>query len=89
MELSGEVEELVEKLTNLGTIKPISEFTVVWDDLNESTQVEKLEQAEKMSVINDKATSTGAPIFDDNEIRTAAGYEPASQGKPLPDEDPD
>lgn len=89
MELSGEVEELVEKLTNLGTIKPISEFTVVWDDLNESTQVEKLEQAEKMSIINDKATSTGEPIFDDDEIRTAAGYEPIKEGDPLPDEEPD
>lgn len=89
MELSGEVEELVEKLTDLGTIKPISEFSVVWDDLNESTLTEKLEHAEKMTNINDKAVATGEPIFDDNEVRTTAGFESKEDVGVLPDEEPE
>lgn len=88
MELSQEIEDFIEKLMLLGEIKP-KEFTVIWDDLSEATQTDKFSNAKLMSDINDSATATGEPIFDDNEIRTAAGYESREDVKPLPDEDPE
>lgn len=89
MELSSEIEEFVDKLTGLGSFKVVPEFTVIWDDLTESTQAEKLEHAEKMTNINDKAVSTGEPIFGGDEIRTTAGFESKEDVGVLPDVDPE
>ncbi|MBL4278841.1 DUF1073 domain-containing protein [Vibrio fluvialis] len=74
MELSSEIEGLVDKLIDMGSIKPISEFSVIWDDLSEATQSDKLANAKVMTEINDKSVSTGSPIFGDDEIRNAAGF---------------
>ncbi len=88
MELSQEIEDFVDKLITIGEVKA-KEFSVVWDDLTESEQSEKLNNAKLMSDINDKAITTGQPIFEDNEIRMAAGYESMEDAKPLPDSEPD
>ena len=89
MELSSEIEGLVDKLIGMGSIKPISEFSVIWDDLNEATQSDKLANAKVMTEINDKSTSSGAPIFGDDEIRNAAGFESMEDTGALPDTDPE
>lgn len=84
IELSEEIEDFIEqKVIGLGVVKSVPEFTVVWDDLNEATQSEKLANAKTMTEINDKALSDGQPIFTDSEIRLAAGYESLDNGMPL------
>ncbi|EKO3656425.1 DUF1073 domain-containing protein [Vibrio metschnikovii] len=87
MELSDELEMLVDKFVSLGSIKP-ADFTVIWDDLREDGKLEKLTNAKIMSDINNVALVSGEAVFDDNEIRTEAGYEPRNND-PLPDTDPD
>lgn len=89
MELSSEIELLVDKLIDMGSIKPISEFSVIWDDLSEATQSDKLANAKVMTEINDKSASTGSPIFGDDEIRNAAGFESMEDSGTLPDTDPE
>ncbi len=84
IELNEEIEDFIEqKVIGLGVVKSVSEFTVMWDDLNEATQSEKLANAKVMTEINDKALSDGQPIFTDDEIRKAAGYEALDEGEPL------
>lgn len=84
IELSEEIEDFIEqKVIGLGVVKSVPEFTVIWDDLNEATQSEKLANAKTMTEINDKALSDGQPIFTDSEIRLAAGYESLNDGMPL------
>lgn len=87
MELSDEIEMLVDKFVSLGSIKP-ADFTVIWDDLKEDSKLEKLTNAKMMSDINNVGLMSGEAVFDDNEIRTEAGYEPRNDN-PLPDNDPD
>ncbi|MCO7020301.1 anti-CBASS protein Acb1 family protein [Vibrio paracholerae] len=89
MELSSEIEGLVDKLIDMGSIKPIIEFSVIWDDLSEATQSDKLANAKVMTEINDKSASTGSPIFGDDEIRNAAGFESMEDTGTLPDTDPE
>lgn len=89
MELSSEIEGLVDKLIDMGSIKSISEFSVIWDDLNEATQSDKLANAKVMTEINDKSASSGSPIFGDDEIRNAAGFESMEDIGTLHDTDPE
>lgn len=57
-------------------ILPASKFTVKWDDLLASSDVEKLSNADKMASINEKQFKSGGDIpFEGNEIREAAGFE--------------
>jgi hypothetical protein len=60
----------------------VAEKTVVWDDLTEATGGEKLDNAAKMSTINQTSLATGEQVFTVEEIRVAAGYEP-NGGEPL------
>lgn len=84
IELSEEIEDFIEqKVIGLGVVKSVSEFTVIWDDLNEATQSEKLANAKTMTEINDKTLSDGQPIFTDGEIRIAAGHESLDNVAPM------
>lgn len=85
-DLGMEIHDLVEHLTRIGVVKPISEYTVMWDDLTEATQADKLGNAKVMSEINQTAQNSGAEVFTATEIREAAGYD-ALDDEPLPDED--
>src|SRR5690606_37819200 len=76
LDRSFEIEDFVDHLTRIGVLDPIAEKTVMWDDLNEQTSTEKLDSAEKMSRINSTAIATGEAVFQSDEIRTAAGYDP-------------
>ncbi|MDF7387083.1 DUF1073 domain-containing protein, partial [Proteus mirabilis] len=87
-ELSFEIEDFIDHLINIKVLDPIGEKTVIWDDLNEQSAIEKLDSAEKMSRINQAALSTGEPVFSVEEIRTAAGYENDSE-EPLGETDED
>lgn len=89
VELSRDIRLAVEQLMRLQALPATPVWSVVWDDLAESTQAERLANAKLMAEINGLALATGGPIFDDNEIRTTAGSEPRAAGQPLPDDGPD
>lgn len=85
-DLSFDVEDMVDKLKYLQIIKPVTKFSIVWDELNEQSSSDKLDSAVKMSNINQTALASGEAVFSIDEIRVAAGYEPEG-GDPLPEED--
>lgn len=87
-ELSYDIEDFTDKLIDLQIITPVSEKTVVWDDLNEQSSTDKLDSALKMSQINQTSLASGGDIFSAEEIRTTAGYE--NEGSiPLGEDDDD
>ena len=79
-DLSFDIEDLCDKLIELGVIDAVAKKTVIWDDLNEQSSSEKLDAAQKMSQINSASLATGEQVFTGEEIRVAAGYE----GSPEP-----
>lgn len=87
-ELALEISDFFNHLMRIGVVQTKAEFTVMWDDLTESTAAEKLGNAKTLSEINQTAVSTGQPIFTDAEIREAAGYEPEAS-EPLPESEPE
>lgn len=87
-DLSFDIEDMVDKLIDLKVVNPVAEKTVVWDDLTEATGGEKLDNATKMSAINQTSLASGEQVFTVDEIRVAAGYEPGG-GKPLPEDEDD
>lgn len=74
-DLSFDIEDLCDKLIELGVIDAVAKKTVIWDDLNEQSSSEKLDAAQKMSQINSASLATGEQVFTGEEIRVAAGYE--------------
>ncbi|RKQ38390.1 DUF1073 domain-containing protein [Enterobacter sp. R1(2018)] len=83
-DLSFDIEDMIDKLTDLKIVTPVAEKTVVWDDLTEATGGEKLDNATKMSAINQTSLASGEQVFSVDEIRVAAGYEPGGS-EPLPE----
>jgi|GEM_PF-93082 len=80
-ELSFEIQDFFDKLILLKIVDaapgPDAEYSVIWDDLSEATFGEKLDNAKKMSEINEKETSSGmgAEIFVREQILGAVGLE--------------
>ncbi|MDU2940670.1 MAG: DUF1073 domain-containing protein [Enterobacteriaceae bacterium] len=74
-DLSFDIEDLCDKLVTLGILEPVPQKTVIWDDLNASTDAEKLASAKLMAEINSASIATGEQPFTGEEIRVAAGYE--------------
>ncbi len=95
--LSSDIKVIVEhcQAIKLVSLVPGQDFEVMWDDLTESSQGEKLTFADQMATINQKSAGSGegAP-FTNAEIRETAGWEgvpdtPAEPKlKPLPDVEP-
>lgn len=73
--LSREIKALVRRLQAVGVLPDLQQVTVMWDDLRVPTVSERLANAKMMSDINAAAIATGTPVFSDDEIRSAAGYE--------------
>lgn len=86
-DLSFEIEDFCDKLIELRILDPVSQKTVIWDDLNAQSDSEKLDAAQKMSQINSASIGTGEQVFTGEEIRVAAGYEGSPE--PLPEVDDD
>lgn len=86
-DLSFEIEDFCDKLIELSILDPVSQKTVIWDDLNAQSDSEKLDAAQKMSQINSDSIGTGEQVFTGEEIRVAAGYEGSPE--PLPEVDDD
>lgn len=88
-DLGDEIGDLLEQLMRIKVVDFQEEFTVMWDDLTESSLADKLANADKMSAINERGSSSGRPYFQDNEIRTTAGFQPDPELDlpPLPDDE--
>lgn len=85
-QLSFEVEDLVRHLIRVGFIEAHDDpITVMWTDLTEQTGADKLANAKTMAEINAASQASGEQVFEGNELRAAAGFEPAKL-KPLPDD---
>lgn len=85
--LSRDIKHVVEHLqrTHLVSAVPGEDFTVMWDDLTESTQGEKLDNADKMAGINQKNMGGGdAPVFSAAQIRETADWEGEPDDSDLP-----
>ena len=78
--MSFDIEDLCDKLVDLGILDAVGQKAVIWDDLNASTDAEKLAAAKTMAEINSTLIATGEQPFTGEEIRVAAGYE----GSPAP-----
>lgn len=76
MDLSFEIEDLVDHLVRIGVLDATGEKTVMWDNLTEQTSGERLDNAAKMSTINQTALATGEEVFSNDEIRVAGGFDP-------------
>lgn len=86
-ELSREVKACMRQLQRLGVLPPMQVFTVMWDDLRTPTVQERMNIGKAMADINNVALANGLPIYDDDEIRAATGYEAkADAGMNLPGE---
>lgn len=90
-ELSGDIELLVQRLIDLRIVPlpPGGEFSVMWDDLTESSAAEKLELAKAMADVNQKQQATGEQTFTTEEIRDTAGFDNDAPLELLPDVGPE
>lgn len=88
-ELSFEINDLFEHLMRIGVVRLRAEFTAMWDDLTEATQVDKLANAKVLADINQVSLAAGELVFSAAEIREAAGFDPDDQPDPLPDDEPE
>lgn len=89
-DLSFEIQAFAEHLIRIKVLGAMAEFSVLWDDLSAQTKTEQLDSAERMSKINASSLALGELVFSADEIRTAAGYEPAEIPLPeIPEDDED
>ena len=75
-ELSDEIADFMAKIAQHGVFKMPAEITIAWDDLNESSQGDKLTNAKIMADMNAGSFLPEDQPFNKNEIRLVAGYEP-------------
>lgn len=80
-ELTPMLRQLVRRLQAAGLIEA-GDFVVEWADLGAPKGSQKLDNAKKMADTNQVAFNGGAtePVFDNEEIRKAAGYEERAGG---------
>ena len=76
---------VVDWLMEHGVVEQKEDYEVMWDELTESTDAEKLLNVKTMSEVNSASVGFGEMIFSPEEMRTAAGYENTDPLTPLPD----
>lgn len=76
---------VVDWLMEHGVVEQKEDYEVMWDQLTESTDAEKLLNAKTMGEVNSQMLASGQPVFSVDEIRVAAGYEADTELEPLPD----
>lgn len=79
---------VIDWMMDHGVIERREDYEVMFDELTESTDAEKLLNVKTMSEINSSSVGFGEMIFSPEEMRTAAGYENTDPLTPLPDTDP-
>jgi uncharacterized protein len=88
-ELTPMIKKFVTRMQAVGLLEA-GEFEIEWPDLSEPTDEKKLANAKVMSDVNQVTFSGGGvePIFDAEEIRAAAGYEPRPAGDEFKEDTP-
>ena len=84
LELTPMLTEFVRRLQAAGTL-PAGEFEIEWPSLDAPNDNERFDQLGKLTAAMQQAMSAGLaePLFDANELRKVAGYEPrADDGMP-------
>lgn len=76
---------VIDWLMAHGVIELKEDYEVMWDELTESTDAEKLLNSKTMAEVNASSLASGEMIFSPEELRTAAGYENNDPLTPLPD----
>jgi hypothetical protein len=76
---------VIDWMMEHGVIEFREDYEVMWDELTESTDAEKLLNAKTMSEVNSQMLASGQPVFSVDEIRIAGGYEADAELEPLPD----
>lgn len=76
---------VIDWMMEHGVIEYREDYEVMWDELTESTDAEKLLNAKTMSEVNSQMLASGQPVFSVDEIRVAGGYEADAELDPLPD----
>lgn len=86
--LTDDGDQIIEHLIRIGCLASGGdELTVMWDDLTEASNSEKLDAAAKLVTMNKDSMGNGEVLpFDTNEIREAAGYDPKTDAELLPDD---
>jgi hypothetical protein len=87
------VEKSIDWMIKWGVL-PSSEYEIEWDDLLAISDEQKLVGVDKMADINQKQfLSGGGPVFEDTEMREAAGFDPdelpEDDGEDIDDEEDD
>lgn len=73
------IREFINRLERFGLLEK-KDWFIGWADLTDSTAGEKMQRAKDMSEINAKLQPAGYdPPFTSDEIREAAGYDPATE----------
>lgn len=78
-ELAVEIHAFIEHLIRIKVVAPQAEFTVLWDDLTEASQIDRLSNVKLMGEANMAALATGELVFTVDEMREAAGLDPHSK----------
>lgn len=87
-ELASDIYGMVSHLMQFKLLPTVADFTVIWSDLTESSQSEKLANAKVMAEINSLELASGEPVFSHDRIVTTAGFELEKNIEPLPDQAP-
>lgn len=85
-QLSRDLAGAIRHLQDIGQLDPAVDPTVIWDDLNEFSQAEKLQAAKEMALVNKEMLAFGEPVFTVEEIRDTAGFD---NDTPLPEPAPE
>ena len=76
---------VIDWMMDHGVIERKEDYEVMFDELTESTDAEKLLNAKTMGEVNSQMLASGQPVFSVDEIRVAAGYDAEVELEPLPD----
>lgn len=91
--LAMDGEQIVEHLVRIKAIGPApgAETTIMWDDLTEASQLEKLAFADQMATVNQKNAGSGEPsVYSREEMRELSGFDNDDAPEPpLPDVEPE
>lgn len=88
-EVGPNTRMVIEWMMDHGVIERREDFEVMFDELTESTDAEKLLNAKTMGEVNAQMLASGQPVFSVDEIRVAAGYDADVELDPLPDIEPE
>ena len=76
---------VIDWMMDHGVIERKEDYEVMFDELTESTDAEKLLNAKTMGEVNSQMLASGQPVFSVDEIRIAGGYDADAELEPLPD----